>query len=115
MALTLYRDIHLRQRRVSGENSLMTLSAAAAIAITLHELGDYEAARAVDADLLPRFERVAGKDHSGTKHTRERLVRNLRALGRHEEAEEAHGGIPRYGSPVPDGGHRALAPRRRGA
>jgi tetratricopeptide (TPR) repeat protein len=100
-ALTLYRDIHQRQRRASGEDSL-------------HKLGDYEAAYAANADLLPRFERVAGKDHSGTKHTHARLVRNLRALGRYEEADEVHGGIPKYGSPTPHGGPGALAPRFRG-
>lgn len=88
--------MHRRRRRASGENSLVTLHAEANIAITLHKLGDYEEARAINADLLPRFERAAGKDHSGTTLTRSRLVMNLRALGRDEEADEVHGGIPRF-------------------
>lgn len=113
-ALTLFRDIHQRRRRASGENSLLTLNAEASIAITLHALGDYETARAVNAGLLPRFERVGGKDHSGTGHTHSRLVKNLRALGRHDEAEEVHGGIPKCGSSMPEGGRRALSPRNRG-
>nr|WP_246339797.1 tetratricopeptide repeat protein [Streptomyces lunaelactis] len=94
--MTLYQDMHRRRRRASGENSLVTLHAEANIAITLHKLGDYEEARAINADLLPRFERAAGKDHSGTTLTRSRLVMNLRALGRDEEADEVHGGIPRF-------------------
>ncbi|MFI6722803.1 tetratricopeptide repeat protein [Streptomyces sp. R-74717] len=95
-ALTLYRDIHQRYRRVSGDNSLVTLGAESSIAITLQKIGDYEAARAVNADLLPRYERAAGKDYSGTENTRSRLERNLRALGRDKEADEVHGGIPKF-------------------
>ncbi|MEU3901059.1 tetratricopeptide repeat protein [Streptomyces sp. NPDC045251] len=96
MALTLYREIHQRYRRVSGENSLAALDAEAGIAITLHELGDHAAARDINADLLPRFERVAGKDYKGTQDTRARLIRNLRALGRNHEADEVHGGVPKF-------------------
>nr|WTB34891.1 tetratricopeptide repeat protein [Streptomyces sp. NBC_00830] len=95
-ALTLYRDIHQRYRRVSGENSLAVLDAKSSVAITLHKLGYYEAARTINADLLPRYERAAGKDYSGTKNTRARLEKNLRALGRDEEADEVHGGIPKF-------------------
>ncbi|MEV6593154.1 tetratricopeptide repeat protein [Streptomyces acidicola] len=95
-ALRLYRDIHQRYLRVSGENSLAALNAEADIAITLHQLGDHEAARALNAALLPRFEKVAGKDYSGTENTRARLENNLRALGRDEEADEVHGGIPKF-------------------
>ncbi|WP_149548066.1 tetratricopeptide repeat protein [Streptomyces marokkonensis] len=96
MALTLYRDVQRRHARVSGENSLAALEAQAGIAITLHELGDHEAARAVNAALLPRIERAAGKEYSGTRNTRTRLERNLRALGRDKEADEVHGGIPNF-------------------
>lgn len=95
-ALTLYRRIHQWHRRRSGENTLATLDAAAGIAISLHALGDHGAARAINADLLPRFERVAGKDYSATKNTRLRLEANLRALGCDEEADEVHGGIPKF-------------------
>ncbi|MET9899126.1 tetratricopeptide repeat protein [Streptomyces sp. NPDC006446] len=98
-ALRLYRYIHEWHSERSGENSLVTLEAAAGIAVGLDGLGDHEAARAVNADLLPRFERAAGKDYSGTRNTRSRLERNLRALGRNEEADEVHGGIPKFLSP----------------
>ncbi|WP_167828897.1 tetratricopeptide repeat protein [Streptomyces sp. MZ04] len=95
-ALARYRDIHQRRRRTSGENSLLTLGAEANVANTLDRLGDHDAARAINAALLPKFESAAGKDHSATKRTRGRLEANLRALGRDEEADEVNGGIPNF-------------------
>ncbi|MFD9542523.1 hypothetical protein [Streptomyces sp. NPDC060022] len=75
---------------------MAALRAEGNVSIALHKLGDYEAARAVNADLLPKLERAAGKDHSATEQTRSRLEMNLRALGGKEEADEVHGGIPNF-------------------
>ncbi|MCX4774150.1 tetratricopeptide repeat protein [Streptomyces sp. NBC_01285] len=61
IALSFYLRVHQRHLREYREDALATLDVAENIAFTLQELGDHEAARAVDADLLPRFERAAGK------------------------------------------------------
>ncbi|WLQ44426.1 tetratricopeptide repeat protein [Streptomyces laculatispora] len=101
IALSFYLRAHQRHLREYGEDALATLDVAENIAFTLQELGDHEAARAVDADLLPRFERAAGKGGLGF----ERLVKALRALGCDAEADEIWGesrssdGVPAVGHP----------------
>ncbi|MDQ1015678.1 tetratricopeptide repeat protein [Streptomyces afghaniensis] len=82
IALSLYVMVHQWRLLEYGEDALTTLGVAENIALALQELGDHDAARAVDADLLPRFERAAGKDYVGSKRTRNRLEKSLRALGR---------------------------------
>ncbi|WP_326771258.1 tetratricopeptide repeat protein [Streptomyces sp. NBC_01445] len=81
-ALFMYRAVHRWHLQRSGASSLDTLDAAADVAHTLHALGDYEAARTLNADLLHIYERTAGKDYHGTQQTRARLTQNLEALRR---------------------------------
>ncbi|MFB6770674.1 MULTISPECIES: hypothetical protein [unclassified Streptomyces] len=82
-ALGMYWAVHDWHLQRSGASSLDTLDAAADIAHTLHAIGDYEAARALNTDLLHSYERTAGEGHCGTKETRARLAQNLEAL-RHD-------------------------------
>lgn len=81
-ALGMYRAVHDWHLQRSGASSLDTLDAAADIAHTLHAIGDYEAARTLNTDLLHVYGRTAGEDYHGTQETRARLTQNLMALQR---------------------------------
>ncbi|MEU1463166.1 tetratricopeptide repeat protein [Streptomyces sp. NPDC005727] len=96
IALSLYEMVHRRHLFEYGEDALPTLCVAESVALSLQELGDHEAARAVDAALLPRFECAAGKDYAGSKRTRNRLVKSLKALGRDAEADDIRGGGTKF-------------------
>ncbi|MEW2624058.1 tetratricopeptide repeat protein [Streptomyces sp. NPDC048106] len=68
-----------------------TLDAQADVALALGALGDHEAARVLDTELVRRIERAVGKNHAAAKAARAALARDLRALGREREADEVQG------------------------
>ena len=72
----------MRARRVLGEDSRNTLIYANSLAISLHGLGDVQAARDLDQDTLDRRRRILGEDHPDTRRSAENLAADLRALGK---------------------------------
>lgn len=101
-ALSSYRDVHARYVRMYSADHLTTLAVAEQVAIALAQVGDIEAARVANEDVLRRYERLlAAKDtspreDSRVKRTRDRLSTNLRALGRDEEAAAVYGPLPDF-------------------
>jgi hypothetical protein len=64
------------------------LDAAAALALACRELGEPEAARQLDEDILTRRRNTLGDNHPDTLTSASNLVIDLEALERHEEAAE---------------------------
>ena len=64
----------------------MTLGTASHLATDLRELGEEQAARDLDRDILARRRRVLGEDHPDTLSSASNLAAELRALG--EGADE---------------------------
>jgi hypothetical protein len=67
-----------RCRRVLGPDHLITLYAAAALAVALAGLGEAEPARALGQDTVQRCHRILGPDHPITLYlTRAASIRHL--------------------------------------
>ena len=58
--------ISARRRRVLGEDHPDTLGSVSNLAVGLYVLGEYQAARELDEDVLARRCRVLGEDHPDT-------------------------------------------------
>jgi hypothetical protein len=66
---------------VLGVDHLDTLVSANNLAASLYRLGEYGAARELDADTLERYRRMLGEDHPATQRSARNLAADLRALG----------------------------------
>jgi hypothetical protein len=66
MARNLNQDTLERRRRVLGENHPATLLAASNLAVSLHAVGEHDAARALDQETLARRRSILGDGHTDT-------------------------------------------------
>jgi hypothetical protein len=89
-----FRDVHQRWLQAGGADRLETLLAADNLAAALAEMGDHEAARALNSDAMERYERLLGDRDKRFERARQRLRGNLRAFGREEEADAVYGPRP---------------------
>jgi hypothetical protein len=64
------------------------LGSASNLAIDLRELGEHQAARKLDEDILARRRRVLGGDHPDTLASASNLALDLGAPGEHQAARE---------------------------
>ncbi|MBL7497995.1 tetratricopeptide repeat protein, partial [Frankia sp. CNm7] len=69
------------RRRILGEDHPDTIMAAGNLAITLRDLGDHAAARALKEDVFARRRRILGEDHPATLMAAGNLAITLRDLG----------------------------------
>jgi Tetratricopeptide repeat len=65
-----------------GEDHPDTLTSASNLAVDLSGLGEYEAARELDEDILARRRRILGEDHPDTLWSARNFDADLRALGK---------------------------------
>ena len=71
-----------------GEDHPGTLASATGLAVDLRALGETQAARELDEDILARYRRVLGEDHPDTLISASNLAIDLRALGETQAARE---------------------------
>ncbi|GAB2962112.1 FxSxx-COOH system tetratricopeptide repeat protein [Saccharothrix stipae] len=71
-----------------GPDHTTTLDTTTHLTLRLRAVGEYQAARELDEDTLPRYRRVLGDDHPNTLNSANSLAVGLRALGEHQAARE---------------------------
>jgi len=95
VALAAFQDVHARSLCTRGPDHFRTLQAAENLAKVLHRTGAYEAAEAINRDLMERYKAQhfeGSKD--GVNRAYHSLRDNLEAMGRSYWEEEAAAGRP---------------------
>jgi hypothetical protein len=88
---------YARYRRVLGDDHPDTLRSACNLASDLHNLGDHQAARDLNQDILTRRRRVLGDDDPDTLASACNLASDLHNLGDHQTARRLEVEIRRWG------------------
>ena len=84
----LARHLHQQWKRLLGSDDYHALWAANSLAEGLRELGEAQAARELNEDILARRRRVLGEDHPHTLISAINLANVLTALGENQAARE---------------------------
>ncbi|WP_405734227.1 FxSxx-COOH system tetratricopeptide repeat protein [Streptomyces sp. NBC_00028] len=78
--------LYMAWQQELGEDSVVTLAAAACLAYAVAGTGNHEEARRLDAEAHDLLRRKVGDDHPDTLHTANNLAIDLADLGRTDEA-----------------------------
>ena len=87
-ALTPYKRTYDVRRQEFGDDHPDTLTSASNLARNLWALGEFQRARALDADTLTRRRRIVGDDHPDTLTSASQLAHDLLGLGNYPQARE---------------------------